>query len=71
VNYFTNQVSRVDPEAAFAWSLEIEAPEKRRTFTLQNGKQWLKTDRAAATRWIEASTKLPADWRAELLKPAP
>jgi hypothetical protein len=68
---FTNQVSRVDPEAAFAWSLEIEAPEKRRTFTLQNGKQWLKTDRAAATRWIEASAKLPAEWRAELLKPAP
>lgn len=65
---FARRVESIDREAAFAWSLEIEDPSKRRKTLFDRAKRWFQADREAATRWIETSTKLSDEWREELLK---
>jgi hypothetical protein len=68
IEEFVGNAARTDRVAALAWSLEIENPEKRREVTMQQSRYWLFSDREAATRWIESSEDLPAEWKAELLK---
>ena len=38
---------------------------------MRQGRYWLISDREAATRWIESSESLPAEWKAELLTKQP
>lgn len=68
ITEFVRNASRTDRNAALAWSLEIVDPQKRREVTLGQGRDWLSSNREAATRWIESSEDLPAEWKAELLK---
>lgn len=68
---FVSIARRTDREAAITWSFEIGDDQKRRNTVMDQGRRWLNADREAATRWIETSTALPAEWKAELLKPAP
>jgi len=66
---FVSNASRTDREAALVWALDIGEAAKRREVAMQQARYWLNADRAAATRWIEASETLPEEWKAELLKP--
>lgn len=68
ITEFVRNAARTDRNAALAWSLEIADPQKRREVTLGQGRDWLFSNREAATRWIESSKDLPAEWKAELLK---
>lgn len=68
ITEFVRNAARTDRSAALAWSLEIADPQKRREVTLGQGRDWLFSNREAATRWIESSEDLPAEWKAELLK---
>ncbi len=56
-----------DRQLAIAWSLAITDPEQRRRNTMEQMNQWLRADRDAAVRWIEANDKLPSEWKSELL----
>jgi len=71
ITEFVGNAARTDRNAALAWSLEIADPQKRRDVTLRQGRDWLSSNREAATRWIELSESLPAEWKAELLTKKP
>ncbi len=67
---FVSSARWTDREAAVVWSLDITDPGKRREVAMQQSRYWLNADRKAAEKWIAASESLPAEWKAELLKPA-
>jgi len=71
ITEFVGNAARTDRNAALAWSLEIADPQKRREVTLRQGRDWLSSNREAATRWIESSKDLPGEWKEELLKRMP
>jgi len=71
ITEFVSNAARTDRNAALAWSLEIADPQKRRDVTMRQSRDWLISNREAATRWIESSEDLPAEWKAELLTKKP
>ncbi len=64
---FVSNAAEIDRAAALAWSLDIDDPQRRRATTRRQAQSWLRSDPAAATRWIEASEAMPGEWKAELL----
>lgn len=69
ISEFVSVAGWNDREAAMTWSLEIADTKMRRSNALEQGRRWLKADRESATQWIQSHENLPAEWKAELLKP--
>jgi hypothetical protein len=69
IDIFSRTVSRSDPQAGFAWALQIDNEAQRRQRFMYAGRNWLKNEHKIARAWIAKNTSVISDIREELFKP--
>lgn len=66
---FASQAASSDPEGALAWVATIGDDSLRRNQAENLARNWLREDPDAARQWITSTNQIPAERKAQLLRP--